>query len=218
MALCHSGMLSELIRGGRCRSMSTLAIKSRLNFCIAVMGVLAALLLLHSSVVYGQNKGSQQFGGAWWSTVSHDERLGFLYALDDCLTYDRKPGLWFDDTWINYEKKVSAYYASSSADQTVSVNKVFEHFGKAPAAHGGIRQSERYGDEFWRAHSDTVRRGFLEGYFSCRSGSASKWPKTLDFYLEHLNDLYNVDDRKGENAPEYTGSVASALEKLGDLR
>lgn len=198
--------------------MSMLIIKVGTNLDIAFTAVLAALLLLHPSVVYGQNQDSQQFGGIWWSSASHGERLGFLYALDDCLTYDRKPGLWFDDTWISYENKISAYYASPSADQTTLVNKVFEQFGKAAPTNGTIRRSERYGDEFWRSHNDAVRRGFLEGYFSCRRryNKATKWSNTLDSYLERLNDLYNVDDRKGKNTPEYTGPVARALEKIED--
>lgn len=168
--------------------------------------------------MYAQHEESRHFGSTWWGNASPDERIGFLYALDDCLTYDEKPAMLFDDTWANYEKKISAYYASPSADQTASVQQVFKRFGKVQAANGIMRPTERYGDEFWRAHTDGVRRGFLEGYFSCRSGSGARWTKTLDFYLERLNDLYNVDDRKGENAPEYTGSVASALEKLADHR
>ena len=199
--------------------MSTLDTKSATILGFAFTAALAILLqLLYPSAAYGQTKGLQHFDGAWWASANSDERVGFLYALDDCLTYDEKPAMWFDDTWANYEKKISAYYASSSADRSASVEKVFERFGKTGAANRTMQQGERYGDEFWRAHSEIARRGFLEGYFSCRirDKNAPKWSKPLDFYREKLNDLYNADDRNGENAPEYTGSVASALEKLKD--
>jgi hypothetical protein len=180
------------------------------------------ILLLHPFHARGQEVGStsglQNFDGSWWTSTNSDERIGFLYALDDCLTYDVRPALWFDDTWTNYEQKITGYYASSSANRTTSVQHVLERFGKRPTATESAQGGERYGNEFWRAHSDLARRGFLEGYISCRSHykNAPKWSKPLNYYLEKLNDMYNADDRHGENAPEYAGSVASALDKLRD--
>jgi hypothetical protein len=164
--------------------------------------------------------GLQTFDGNWWAKANLDERVGFLYALDDCLTYDAVPHLRFDDTWTNYEKRITSYYASPSANTTASVQQVFERFAKKPIAAKRTKQGERYGDEFWRAHNVHARRGFLEGYISCRTRykNSVKWSKPVSYYLEKLDDIYNVDDRHGENALENVDSVASALEKLQDLR
>jgi len=177
--------------------------------------------LLNPIHAFGQRPGSlkeNEFDGAWWLSASSDERIGFLYALDDCLTYDAKPALVFDDTWVNYEKKITEFYRSPSDRRATFVQTIFESFGKSASAHRSMQKSERYGDEFWRSHSELARRGFLDGYFSCRSRyeNAPEWSKPLAFYLDSLDDMYNVDDRHGENAPEYTGSVASALDKLRD--
>jgi len=164
-------------------------------------------------------KGGQlTFGGNWWQSANVDEQTGFLYALDDCLTFDRKPPLRFDDSWINYEQKIGSYYALSPANMTTSVQGVFERFGKNAKASTGSESKARYGDEFWRAHNELARRGFIEGFTSCRAKepNSPKWSKPTDYYLHLLDDLYNADDRHGENAPEYTGSVASALRDISD--
>ena len=163
-------------------------------------------------------KEQQIFDGNWWKVTNADEKTGFLYALDDCLTFDRKPRLIFDDTWINYEQQISSYYAASPSRRTTSVQYVFERFGKYARPSKGLESKARYGDEFWRAHSELARRGFIEGYTSCRAKGPNplKWSKPTAYYLQKLDDLYNADDRHGEDAPEYTGSVASALEKDSD--
>jgi len=165
---------------------------------------------MHSGVV------QQSFDGHWWEKAGSEERIGFLYALDDCLTYDFKPPLRFDDTWINYEQKISHYYASAPANRDATVESVFRGFGKEAEPLKKASVGERYGNEFWRAHSESARRGFIEGYVSCRTGDkhAPKWSRPVEYYLQRLDDMYNGDDRHGEKAPEYTGSVASALEKL----
>jgi len=162
--------------------------------------------------------GRPSFDGSWWQTAKADEKTGFLYALDDCLTFDRKPSLRFDDTWIHYEQRISSYYAFSLANRTISVQRVFERFGQSAESPKGSESKARYGDEFWRAHSELARRGFIEGFTSCRAKEPNppKWSKPTDCYLHLLDDLYNADDLHGENAPEHTGSVANALKNVSD--
>jgi hypothetical protein len=156
--------------------------------------------------------------GRWWQMAKADEQMGFLYALDDCLAFDRKPPLKFDATWINYQRKISSYYALSPSNLPTSVQHVFERFGGKAKSSKGPESMARYGDEFWRAHNELARRGFIEGFISCRAKepNSPKWSKPMDYYLQQLDDLYNADDRHEEDAPEYTGSVASALEKNSD--
>jgi len=38
----------------------------------------------------------------------------------------------------------------------------------------------------------------------------------VDYYLQRLNELYNVDDRHGQDTKEYSGSVASAIDRMHD--
>lgn len=179
--------------------------------------------LLQAADAKGQSadrpKAVQEFDGRWWAGVSAEERVGFLYALDDCLTYDVKPAVWFDGTWAEYQRKITAFYSAAPGHRTTPVETVFTGLGKIPAKGKTSPAEERYGDEFWRAHPAPARRGFLEGYLSCRARAKSSvhWSKPLAYYLDKLDDVYNADDRHGEDVKEYPGSVASALMKLRDV-
>jgi hypothetical protein len=155
------------------------------------------------------------FNGHWWGQAASEERTGFLYALDECLAFDAFPTIWSDETFAVSEQKITKYYTSSSLNLSTSVQRVFEGLGKSSQVKRPV-SVERYGDEFWRSHNDVVRRGFLEGYISCRAQEqhARTWSKPIVYYLDKLNDMYNADDRHGEDAPEYTGSILSALEKV----
>ncbi len=53
-----------------------------------------------------------------------------------------------------------------------------------------------------------TRRGFLEGYMSCRAQykHSPKWSKPIDHYFDSSTDMYNADDRHGESGLEYDGS------------
>jgi hypothetical protein len=202
--------------------MSTRGNKPKVTVRLALSMVAVLLIyILHPYGAFCEEKlprsTLQSFDGNWWAKAASDERIGFLYALDDCLTYDVRPAWSFDDTWANYEEKITSYYAPST-NRSATVQRVFESFGKRASTTQVAKRGERYGDEFWRAHNDLSRRGFLEGYISCRIHRANEpqWSKPINYYLEKLNDMYNADDRHGENAPEYTGSVASALDKLRD--
>jgi hypothetical protein len=194
--------------------------KSKLKVCVALQTLFVFFMLSTNSFCQDTRSMNEQqsFAGSWWQNASADERTGFLYALDDCLTFDRKPGLLFDDTWITYGKKISSYYLTSSTQLTTPVQSVFEHFGKREGSRKILESKTRYGDEFWRSHNEFARRGFIEGFISCRvkEPNSPKWSKPIDYYLQSLDDLYNADDRHGEDAPEYAGSAASALMKNRD--
>lgn len=158
------------------------------------------------------------FNGDWWIAATKDEKIGFLYALDDCLTSDASPKLVFSDTWDNYLKLISQSYAEAPSNNVETVEQLFKNFGKKQTAANSAKINDRYGNEFWRAHNDLARIGFIKGYLSCRMQIAHspKWSNSFDYYLQKMNDLYNADDRNGLDAQEYTKSVASALETLKD--
>jgi hypothetical protein len=158
----------------------------------------------------------RSFDGYWWDRTSADERTGFMYALDECLAFDLTPAIWSDDTFAASAQKITAYYGSASENLSVPVQSVFKKLGATSKVKKPV-PAERYGNEFWRAHNDAARRGFLEGYISCRTEATHVriWSRPISYYLGKLNDLYNADDRHGEDAPEFSGSVKSALEGLG---
>jgi hypothetical protein len=159
-----------------------------------------------------------RFDGYWWAIAEPMEKVGFLFALDDCLTDDAKPRLIFTDTWDNYVRKITDHYTSTPALRVTPVQQVFKRFGAKRTPTNSKALGERSGPEFWRSGPESARRGFLEGYISCRSQlpGSPKWSKPISDYLNQLNDLYNVDDRHGERASEYSGSVVSALVQLQD--
>lgn len=192
-----------------------------LYFVFAVISIVALEIALQSYAL-GKDTDAmweqKEFDGNWWMKADLDERIGFLYALDDCLTFDANPAIGFDDSWINYEKKISGYYDASSSRLSISIQSVFEDLGKRGPLVQVARSRERYGDEFWRANDEITRRGFVEGYLSCRTHQkgALKWSRSVAVYVQNLDDIYNADDRHGEDAPEYAGSIASALENIAD--
>jgi hypothetical protein len=201
--------------------MSTRANKQGFSKRFATTVILAlSTFSLSSSTAFSQEVNvtlaKQSFDGVWWDGAQNDEKVGFLYALEDCLTSDAKLGLVFDGTWDRSIRQIDEYFRSS-ASKTISVQDVFKRQGKP---RGSQPLEPRYGDEFWRARNDGARRGFVEGYVSCRSSidHVSRWPRSVDDYLKALDDMYNVDDRFGEKGPEFSGSVAEALQKLSDMK
>ena len=160
-------------------------------------------------------KASPVYDGNWWLAASGDERLGFLYALDDCFSYDTQPKLVFRDTWQHLDERLGAYFGEGE-HRSILVQAAFLQFGQKASSSDSEADGERYGNEFWRSHDDGTRTGYIEGFISCQHTvkPARRWMKPVSFYVGELNRLYNADDRLGEDAPEYAGSVASAMNKL----
>ena len=160
-------------------------------------------------------KASPVYDGNWWLAASAAERLGFLYALDDCFSYDTQPKLVFRDTWQHDDERLSAYFGEGE-HRSILVQAAFLQFGQKASSSDSEADGERYGDEFWRSHDDGTRTGYIEGFISCQHTvkPARRWMKPVSFYVGELNRLYNADDHLGEDAPEYDGSVASAMNKL----
>ena len=170
----------------------------------------------HSSV--SEEYSPNNFGRAWWENAKSAERLGFLAGLDDCLTYETKTGVKFTDSWASYERKINKYYQSRGANKPTAVQTVFFTFA-IQRTFKPNELSDRYGDEWWRGESELSRTGFLEGYLSCTESNKdekSNWSRPLGYYQQKIDDLYNVDDRHGEAAPEYSGTIASALQEMKD--
>lgn len=135
---------------------------------IVIFVILIPLWIATEPATARSGEAQPRYDGGWWQTASSDERTGFLYALDDCLAFDEKPALWFDDTWSHYEQEITQYYSFSVLRRGSSVESIFTRFGKKQPGIAASDASARYGDEFWRAHSESVHRGFVEGYFACR--------------------------------------------------
>ena len=72
---------------------------------------------------------SPVYDGNWWLAASADERLGFLYALDDCLSSDAEPKLIFRDTWQHSDERLSAYFREGE-HRSILVQAAFRQFGE----------------------------------------------------------------------------------------
>ena len=158
-----------------------------------------------------------RFDGNWWQKADESERSGFLYGLEDCYAIDATPKMIFDDTWVNYRKSISAFY-DLPTKRTEPVAQVFKQLGRKQSSeeHAGMSQEQRYGSEFWRGSSDAARRGFLEAYITCPPHPKHKLSLSkLALYVQRLNEMYNADDKRGEDAPAFAGPVADALELAG---
>jgi hypothetical protein len=154
--------------------------------------------------------------GNWWKGVSSEERMGSLFGIVDCLTYEASPPVLIAGKFAVEAQKISHKYEigviPSSTLAIDALLKGHEVINKLPEG------AERYGNGFWRQNSDDARRGFIEGYISCMKyvGRSTCYSPTTDVYVEKLNQVYNANDRNGMDAPEYDGPVAAAIEKVNE--
>ena len=175
---------------------------------------IASFLLLAAAISFPTHAVTTQFDGRWWQHADESERTGFLYGLEDCYAIDATPKMIFEETWAHYRRSISTFY-ETPGKLAQPVAQVFRQLGRKQGSeeHAGMAQEQRYGSEFWRGSSDLARRGFLEAYITCPPHPKRKlslgW---LDHYVQRLNDMYNVGDKRGEDAPAFAGPVADALE------
>jgi hypothetical protein len=157
---------------------------------------------------------TRDFDGNWWKATSSDQRQGFLAGYTDCIVDDMGEELVFDKSWRTCEEEITSYYTSGDLRRPLSQSI------RSLAKPGQMRgeKHEGFGNEWWRVDSQESRRGFVEGFLVCHADGPTKlkWTRSTQFYVEQLDNLYNVDDRNGENGPEYTGSISSAMQQLAD--
>ncbi|HEX7641292.1 MAG TPA: hypothetical protein VF472_03675 [Burkholderiaceae bacterium] len=176
-----------------------------------------ALLGVGISLSAAANPPHPRYDGHWWQQGDEGERTGFLYGLEDCYAIDGTPKMIFEDNWAAYRKNIDGVYATPSR-LGEPVAQVFRQLGRKQneEEHAGMAQEQRYGSEFWRGSSEPARRGFLEAYITCPPHPRRKLSLArLDQYVARLNDMYNVGDKRGEDAPAFAGPVADALELSG---
>jgi hypothetical protein len=155
---------------------------------------------------------SPAFEGEWWLATSSGERRGFLAGYLDCYVDDQRHALNFAKSWVEYETLISRLY-EVKANRSLKVGNAIVRFGQQDPRVLSQRRHDGFGEEWWRGDTANARRGFVEGYISCRSEdhTGPQWLETVTFYTKTLDDIYNVDDHNGLDAPEYGGSIAEAL-------
>lgn len=159
-----------------------------------------------------------QLNGIWWAGAGTDERIGALYALEDCLSYDATPRARFEGDWKDYDKKISQGYTSGKVARKVPVVQVFRQFAAKDKAADASSGDERYGNEFWKAQSANGRKGFVQGYIACKGSldAGQAYGGAVTQYVDKLDAMYNAGAGKGDKAADYTGSVASAIDRARD--
>jgi len=157
------------------------------------------------------------FTGKWWRAASSDERQGFMAGFLDCYSDDLNHQDMFDQSWQKYEEAMNSRYADSNASSRFA-GELLVTLASRPNGYIATSPHENEGNEWWRQDSAEARLGFLEGYISCheRASQKMRWSKPAAHYIARLNDAYNVDDQKGEEAKEYAGSIANAMKAMRD--
>lgn len=178
--------------------------------------VLVSLLgVVLSGQVSAREQPAIRFDGRWWLKIDADEREGFLHGLNDCLEFGAGKKLSFPEVWVSYEPRVTSHYKNGNAAELV-----IDVFSKFSVPYRGKLKAGKnpYGDVFWRSHRSHTRTGFLEGFLTCNSSASQKyhWSNVVDYYHGQLDKMYNADDRFGDNAPEYEGSIDSAMRLNAD--
>lgn len=178
---------------------------------------LLAVSIFLSGPANAASTATPRFDGHWWQRADEAERTGFLYGLEDCYAIDGTPKMIFEDNWASYRKSIDSVY-EAHGKLAEPVAQVFRQLGRTQSGEEreGMSQEQRYGSEFWRGSTNLTRRGFLEAYITCPPHPKRRLSLTrLDHYITRLNDMYNVGDKRGEEAPAFAGPVADALELAG---
>ena len=186
--------------------------------------IVLALVLTGSFITAAQQNPAtlpahlSDYAGDWWRSASSEERNGFLAGIDDCLTWDVRKPLHFDESWEEFEKVLSQFYEPSHnlhipVFDVVRVKLGLRH-RSSPA------RPVDYGHDWWRHATSLARRGFIEGLTSCRIRSKhirSKhnivWDTPADECVHRFDSIFGVDRAKEPTGDEYQGAVTSAYER-----
>ena len=160
------------------------------------------------------------FSARWWFAANSRQRMALLLGVDDCYSVFAKPprvlDSYLDRTDSDIFRRITAFYNASPSNLSVSAMEALHH--NYTPHHDEGYENDRVGSEYWLRASPLERVTYLEGYLSCRKdiGGGARWSRPVQYYVNKLNDMYNVDDRFGENAPEYDGPVIDAMKSLVD--
>ncbi|MCZ2154208.1 MAG: hypothetical protein LC114_09990 [Bryobacterales bacterium] len=112
------------------------------------------------------------YDGLWWSTLTVEERSGFLEGSADCLTWAANVR-GFSDPSARLVNKITRYYESHPEDKQTPVLDVWLRVrvaGAAKLAEGAEVWTTPHwylNGLWWRQSSESERRGFLKGYLGC---------------------------------------------------
>jgi hypothetical protein len=187
------------------------------------------MVLLLGSVAVGQQQ--SRFDGAWWRTLSSDERVEFLAGYIDCYANDLgDKNNTFPESWYTYAPRITEYYDQNPAKLTRQVTSVlFNVRSKHPPKpqQGGETWTEKhwfFNGDYWRGLGNAERATFIEGYLTCHEAHLSSRPerfsKSATNYVEKISHWFGVTplDPSEVNAKRERVAIADALYKFADLR
>jgi hypothetical protein len=194
------------------------ACRNRREFWTRLTAALFIVLGLASSAA----QAPRTEDGAWWLSVSSDQRTGFLAGYIDCAVYDAGERQFAAASWISMEPKISSYYASHPASLDRPVASILPEFaGKSPDSKpaGGDDFSERHGifdGEYWRQATPDHRVGYLRGYLACESERRDPkpgFPRNVNWYVQQISAWYGIkrDDPGAINAKRAGRKIADVL-------
>ena len=157
----------------------------------------------------GEIRAVTSFDGKWWGAVSQEERREFVGGYFVCAVFDARHRELRDIPEDSVERGITEYYRSHPADVQRSVRTIlFRVAAQTPrhATGGGEFHPEKYGfmdGDYWRQlYSQSIRRGWIEGFLDCRRNderkseikSTAQFSKDADFYVTAISRWYGVTD------------------------
>jgi hypothetical protein len=187
---------------------------------------LLMMVFLFASVAVGQQP---KLDGAWWRTLSSEERVEFLAGYIDCYANDfGDKNNTFPESWYTYAPRITQYYDQNPPKLTRQVSSVlFGVRSKLPPKpqKGGETWTEKhwfFNGDYWRGLGNAEREAFIEGYLPCHlehlSSRPERFTQSSTNYVEKISHWFGVNPTEPSevNAKRAKVAIADALYRFAD--
>ncbi len=179
---------------------------------------IALILASCASIFAADNKAV--YDGNWWRSTDHDQHIGFLVGYIDCYAYERKGPLLFEESWYQYENRITKFFQDHPAESGKSVVQALE----TVAPQKGKIATEKhlfFDGEYWRQSVPTQRLGYVQGFFQCYRNTATRktsFSKPDEWYVSQISKWFGVkeDDPSEINEKRVNIKIGDVLFKFKD--
>lgn len=163
--------------------------KRVIAFCLALCCTLAA-------------QTAKVYDGAWWNSVSVEQRTGFLAGYIDCAVYDAGEKRYEAVSWNIAEKAVTTGYGADASELKTPVSSMLVRFIETQKPGtiqpGGEVYPGKHGifnGEYWRQSLPAHRLGFIEGYLERHvkiANSKASYSRPAAWYVNQISNWYGI--------------------------